>query len=100
MVEVLPKPVKPVVEAPVNNYSKDVKWLLSQPEQHYILQLASMTDKQALLKMTKQKGLKDSRIVEQMRNKSVRYVLVTGSFANRNDANQLSRNIKNCKWFI
>ena len=95
MVEVLPKPVKPVVEAPVNNYSKDVKWLLSQPEQHYILQLASMTDKQALLKMTKQKGLKDSRIVEQMRNKSVRYVLVTGSFANRNDANQLSRNIKN-----
>lgn len=94
MVEAVQKPVKPVVVAPVNNYSEDVKWLLSQPEQHYILQLASMTDKQALLNMVKQKGLKDSRIVEQTRDNNVRYVLVTGSYPNRNDANQLSRKIK------
>ena len=95
MVEEVATPVEPVVKAPIDHYSEDVKWLLSQPEQHYILQLASMSDKQALLSMVKQKGLKESRIIEQTRDKSTRYVLVVGSYTSRNEANQVSRQIKN-----
>lgn len=74
--------------------TQDVRWLLDQPEQHYVLQLASMTDKQALLNMVKQKGLRDSRIIAQTRDTSQRHVLVYGSYASRNDANQKAKEIK------
>jgi len=94
MVESIASPSIPAVSEPKASYSEDVKWLLAQPEQHYILQLASMTDKQALLKMINQKGLKDSRIVEQTRDSSMRYVLVYGSYVNRNEANQMAKKIK------
>jgi len=94
MVEQVQKPTAPVVEKPVAEYSEDVKWLLEQPQQHYVLQLASMTDKQALLNMVRQKGLTETKIVLQQRDDSQRYVLVTGSYADRNDANLKSKAIK------
>ncbi|MEA3404528.1 MAG: SPOR domain-containing protein, partial [Pseudomonadota bacterium] len=94
MVEQVQKPKAPVVEKPAVEYSEDVKWLLEQPTQHYVLQLASMTDKQALLNMVRQKGLTDTRIVLQQRNDSQRYVLVHGSYANKKDANLKSKEIK------
>lgn len=93
MVEVVKAPIQPKVSNPIVS-DQDIVWLLEQPEQHYVLQLASMTDKQALLNMVKQKGLKDSRIVVQTRDTAERYVLVHGSYANRNDANQKAKEIK------
>lgn len=94
MVESVQKPDEPAVAKPVAEYSEDVKWLLEQPAQHYVLQLASMTDKQALVNMVRQKGLVDTRIVVQKRDDSLRYVLVHGSYANKKDANLKSKEIK------
>ncbi len=94
MVESVAKPQAPKVEKPLQDYSEDVKWLLAQPAQHYVLQLASMTDKQALINMVRQKGLSDTRIVVQTRDDSQRYVLIAGSYANRKEANQQSKAIK------
>ena len=94
MVEQVSSPTEPSVSKPIADYSEDVKWLLDQPAQHYILQLASMTDKQALIKMVSQKGLIDSRIVIQVRDNAQRYVLVSGSYKSRNEANTKAKQIK------
>lgn len=85
------------VEAPVEpkkNYTADVKWLMEQPAQHYILQLASMYDEKSLQRMIKDREIKDGKIIPQERNGKLGYVLVTGSFADRNQADELSRSIK------
>ncbi|WP_178863814.1 SPOR domain-containing protein [Thiomicrorhabdus cannonii] len=74
--------------------SADENWLQQQPAQHYTLQLASMADKQALEKMVAQKGIGDSRIVMQKRLDDVRYVLLTGSYANKADAAERAKQVK------
>ncbi|MDX1348177.1 MAG: SPOR domain-containing protein [Thiomicrorhabdus chilensis] len=95
LVEEIAKPEAVELETQsLKAYSPDEKWLQQQPEQHYVLQLASMSDKQALLSMVKQKALSDTRIVEQVRNESRRYVLLTGSYASRADANNRAKAVK------
>ncbi|MBD3755029.1 MAG: SPOR domain-containing protein, partial [Gammaproteobacteria bacterium] len=74
--------------------SADENWLQQQPAQHYTLQLASMADKQALEKMIAQKGISDSRIVMQKRLDDERYVLLTGSYANKADAAERAKQVK------
>jgi septal ring-binding cell division protein DamX len=86
-----PKPTAQALKA----YTSDEQWLLDQPAQHYILQLASMADKQALLTMVMQKGLPDTKIVAQTRQDATRYVLLTGSFPSRSEVNSRASTIKN-----
>ncbi|WP_373017232.1 SPOR domain-containing protein [Thiomicrorhabdus sp.] len=88
-----PKPAE-IDTKPLEAYSSDEKWLLEQPAQYYILQLASMVEKDTLMSMVKQKGLMDTRIVVQKRLDSVRYVLITGGYANKADADKRSKEIK------
>lgn len=95
-----PSPAAPEAEAPVapaptaTTLTADENWLLQQPAQHYVLQLASMADKQALEKMVMQKGMSETRIVMQKRQDDVRYVLLTGSYANRADAGARAKELK------
>ncbi|WEJ63733.1 SPOR domain-containing protein [Thiomicrorhabdus lithotrophica] len=89
------KPKAPVApKAPIITTSADVKWLLEQPQAHYILQLASMTDAAALNKIVKNNQLKDTKVLPQTRNNVTTYVLVTGSFADRANADALAKTIK------
>lgn len=95
LVEEVKKPVEPEVAAePHVALNADAKWLLEQPGQHYILQLASMADQQALINMVKRKDLTDTKIVMQKRGDDQRYVLLTGSYASRNEADQRAKQIK------
>ena len=89
------KPKPPTApKAPIVTTSADVKWLMEQPQAHYVLQLASMTDAAALNKIVKNNQLKDTRILPQTRNNVTTYVLVTGSFADRANADALAKTIK------
>lgn len=89
------KPQAPAApKAPIITMSADVKWLMEQPQAHYILQLASMTDAAALNKIVKNNQLKDTKILPQIRNNVTTYVLVTGSFADRANADALAKTIK------
>jgi septal ring-binding cell division protein DamX len=53
-----------------------------------------MTDKNAILQIKEQQGLKDAKVIPQKRAGELRYVLVLGSFKNRSEADQLARQIK------
>jgi len=89
------KPKAPLApKAPIVTTSADVKWLLEQPQAHYVLQLASMTEATALNKIVKNNQLKDTKILPQTRNNVTTYVLVTGSFADRANADALAKKIK------
>lgn len=91
----LPEVATPKAAAPTTSaLTTDENWLLQQPPQHYVLQLASMADKQALEKMVMQKGMSETRIVMQKRQDDVRYVLLTGSYANRADAGTRAKELK------
>ena len=79
---------------PIKNFTADVKWLMSEPEMHHTLQLASMSDKASLQDVIKKKNLTDVRIIEQIRKGVINYVLITGSFENRVDADKLAKKIK------
>jgi len=81
-------------EAPIENFTADVKWLMTEPAMHYTLQLASMPDESSLQKMANKKQLRDIRILPQTRNDVTNYVLITGSFSDRNSATQLAKEIK------
>ncbi len=80
--------------APVKQYSSDVKWLLNEPKVHYTLQLASMPDASSLQKIIRKHQLKEARVLPQTRKGSTHYVLVTGSFSDRNQAHALAKQIK------
>ncbi|MDG6772922.1 SPOR domain-containing protein [Thiomicrorhabdus sp. ZW0627] len=88
-----PKPAE-IDTKSLEAHSSDEKWLLEQPAQHYTLQLASMVEKETLEGMVRQKGLMDTRIVLQKRGDNQRYVLVTGSYAKKSDADKLAKEIK------
>lgn len=94
MVQPVQTPIQPEVQKPVKHMDQDVKWLLDQPDQHYVLQLASMSDRNALQTMVRQKGLADTYTVIQQRNDATRFVLLTGSFKSRAEANQASKAMK------
>ncbi|MEA1988377.1 MAG: SPOR domain-containing protein [Pseudomonadota bacterium] len=89
------KPKAPTApKAPIVTTSADVKWLMEQPQAHYVLQLASMTEAAALNEIVKNNQLKDTKILPQTRNNVTTYVLVTGSFADRANADALAKQIK------
>lgn len=81
-------------DAPITNATADVKWILEQPKQHYILQLASMPEVSSLNKIVDSKDLKETKILPQTRGDITNYVLVTGSFMSRDEANKLAKKIK------
>ncbi|MDX1352554.1 MAG: SPOR domain-containing protein [Thiomicrorhabdus sp.] len=80
--------------APIVSASSDVTWLLAQPKAHYTLQLASMPSEEAVRKIIESKQLKETKVIPQTRNKATNYILVTGSFATRNEADALAKKIK------
>jgi len=95
LVKKVEKPEAPKApDAPIISASADVKWLISQPNQHYILQLASMPEEASLKKIANAKQLKDVRIVPQTRKGVTNYVLLTGSFVEKSKANELAKKIK------
>ena len=61
---------------------------------HYILQLASMPSEAAVRKIIESNKLKDTKILPQTRNNSTNYILVTGSFAARSEADAKAKEIK------
>lgn len=88
------EPVAPNAEMPIENFTADVKWIMSEPKLHYTLQLASMEEETALKEIVAKKQLQDVHYIPQTRNGVTNYILIKGSFANRLDAEKLSREIK------
>ncbi|GAB6034320.1 SPOR domain-containing protein [Galenea microaerophila] len=100
------KPTEPVVtlvkpattvkapETPSAYFTKEVKWLTQQPLLNYTLQLASLADKSSLERFKQRKKLESAKIIPQKNGKSVRYVLIIGSYATRNEAQNQARKIK------
>lgn len=94
LVKSIKTPVRPEkVNAPIENYTADVKWLMNEPAQHYTLQLASVPDQHSLKAVVRKKGLKDVRIIPQTR-KTTNYILLTGSFASRKAADKFAEQYK------
>lgn len=81
-------------DAPVLAQTEDVKWLLAQNGKNYILQLASMPTEDAAEKVKLKHNFKDAKVIPQERKGVVNYVLVTGSFENKPNAQLLSAKIK------
>lgn len=81
-------------DAPLVNATSDVRWLIAQPKAHYILQLASMPNEAGAQQIIKSNQLQDAKLIPQTRNNATNYILVTGSFANRNDADSLAKEVK------
>ena len=98
LVQAIKQPTSPVTpekaNAPIENYTADVKWLMNEPAVHYILQLASMPEQSSLEAIVLKKGLTDVRIIPQTRNQTTNYVLVTGSFASRKVADEFAKKYK------
>jgi len=95
LVKPIDSPTTPAkAKPPLKNYSADAKWLTNEPALHYTLQLASMPEVHSLKEIVAKKQLQNVRIVPQTRNGVTNYVLVTGSFADRKQANELAKKIK------
>jgi hypothetical protein len=88
-------PEKPkAAAAPLKNYTQDVKWLMSQPAFNFTLQLASMGDRASIQKVVENKGLQGTKIIPQERNGEQNYVLLTGSYATRQQAENAASTYK------
>lgn len=95
LVDEVSRPKAPTApDAPLVNATSDVRWLISQPKAHYILQLASMPNEAGAQQIIKSNQLQDAKVIPQTRNNATNYILVTGSFANRNDADKLAKEVK------
>ena len=98
LVEKVAKPENPTmgkdIHVPLANYSADVKWLMEQPAFNYTLQLASMSEQSSIRKMIADKSLQGTKVVPQQRGDEVSYVLISGSYANRKEANNASAQYK------
>lgn len=84
-------PVAPSV--PQVKQTRDTQWLMKQPRKNYILQLASMADEADLRAMIKKKNLKDVKVVGQLKNKVLSYILVTGSLNSKAEAQKLANEV-------
>lgn len=73
----------------------DVAWIQRQNAEAFTLQLASMPTEEAIAQIKNQHNLSDARIVPQHRDGRLNYVLISGAFAERSQANQASEQIKN-----
>jgi septal ring-binding cell division protein DamX len=89
------RPAAPTVEpAPTKQMDPDVAWLKAQATENYVLQLASMSDRESLQKIITDKKILGARIVPQIREGNQTYILLVGSHPERTDANQHSIRIK------
>lgn len=89
------EPAQPTpTEKPLKNYTSDVQWLTNEPPLNYTMQLASTNEQALLKKMIKQHQLTDSKIISQTRNNVKSYVLVSGSFTSRKDADSMAKEFK------
>lgn len=87
-----PKVAEPT--QPLENYTADVKWLVEEPAFNYTLQLASMSERNSVEKMIEQKNLKGARIIPLKRNGEPYYVLLTGSYESRSEADKAAQSYK------
>ncbi len=90
-------PFKSKVEAPktpIEDYTADIKWLMEQPAFNYTLQLANLSDKESALQMIKDKSLEGSKVVIQHYRTATKYLVITGSYADKKRANAASREYK------
>ncbi|AZR81977.1 SPOR domain-containing protein [Thiomicrospira sp. S5] len=94
LVKKVQKPAEPTTEAPVKNYTADVKWLLEEPAFNYTLQLASMQERSSVEKMIREKGLDGAKIIPLERKGEAYYVLLTGSYASRTEADKAAKRYK------
>jgi septal ring-binding cell division protein DamX len=77
-----------------SNDTPDVVWLKKQPQSNYTLLLASMPVEHSLNTIKSLKKLENTKILPQVRGDSTNYILVTGSFKNREGAEVLAKTIK------
>lgn len=94
LVKKVEKPTEPTTETPVKNYTADVKWLLEEPAFNYTLQLASMQERSSVEKMIREKGLDGAKIIPLERKGEAYYVLLTGSYASRTEADKAAKRYK------
>ncbi len=94
LVKKVEKPTEPTIETPVKNYTADVKWLLEEPAFNYTLQLASMQERSSVEKMIREKGLDGAKIIPLERKGEAYYVLLTGSYASRTEADKAAKRYK------
>lgn len=87
-----PKVAEPT--QPLENYTADVKWLVEEPAFNYTLQLASMSERNSVEKMIEQKNLQGARIIPLKRNGEPYYVLLTGSYESRSEADKAAQSYK------
>lgn len=86
------QPEQPKAPAqPLQNYTQDVKWLMEQPAFNYTLQLASMKDRGSVQQMIDNKQLHGTKIIPQSRSGQKNFVLITGSYSSRKDAENAAR---------
>jgi Uncharacterized protein conserved in bacteria len=67
---------------------------MSQPAFNFTLQLASMGDRASIQKVVENKGLQGTKIIPQERNGEQNYVLLTGSYATRQQAENAASTYK------
>ncbi len=95
-VDKVDQPAQPKIpEAPKAMMTADVKWLIEQPKKNYILQLASMPTEESVKQVMQKKGIDDGKIIPQVRNAVVSYILVVGSLKEKTQAQKLAKEIKN-----
>ncbi len=87
-------PALPVTESSAPSKPAGEQWLLSVPNDAFVLQLASVLDAQSLARLKKQKGLHDAHIVRQKRGGQTFFVLVTGHYPTRVEAKQAAQQIR------
>ncbi|NCN43121.1 MAG: hypothetical protein CO158_00785 [Piscirickettsiaceae bacterium CG_4_9_14_3_um_filter_43_564] len=80
---------------PLENYTADVKWLVEEPAFNYTLQLASMSERSSVEKMIEQSKLQGARIIPLKRNGEAYYVLLSGSYESRSEADKAAQRYKN-----
>lgn len=75
-------------------HQEDVQWIQSQPKEFFTLQLASMKSVSDLERLVKSKGLENTKILPQVRNGKVNYILIVEALENRTQAVKLSEQLK------
>ncbi len=88
VVKELPKPIILPPKPP------EIKWLMNEPRNHFTLQLSSMPTRAGAQQIKSSKGLLNAKIIPQDRNGRIQYVLVSGSFTDRNSADIAARDFQ------
>lgn len=71
----------------------DFEWLSSQPIDHYTIQLGSFSNRQGAMQQKHSLNIEHSRIIPQIQDGELRYVLIHGSFTSREQADQAQHNL-------